>query len=300
MSGEGAFIDGLRVLATHPSARGLLDDAAVLEVGGETLVLTHDAMVEGTHFLPDQDMADVAWKLVATNLSDLAAKGAVPVGVLLAYTLGPGDDCFRAGLGDALTEYDCPLLGGDTVSGSGARTFGMTAIGRATHTPVPGRGGVGIGDALYITGRVGAAMLGFEALRADTSVDSSAYRRPLPLLKEGQLLAPIVTAMMDVSDGVLLDASRMATASERTLSIDTGRVPIATEPDRRAEALRWGDDYQLLFTAPSDRDLPLLAYRIGVAIEQRSHPLLIDGQPPAADDTLGYHHEECPETRQPG
>ena len=77
----------MRGIATHPAARGLNDDAAVLDVGGETLVLTHDTMVEGVHFLPDQDPADVAWKLVATNVSDLAAKGAQPVAVLLMNKL---------------------------------------------------------------------------------------------------------------------------------------------------------------------------------------------------------------------
>ncbi len=90
LTGEFAFIEALRSLATHPAARGLLDDAAVLEVGDETLVLTHDAMVEGVHWLPAQDMADVAWKLVATNLSDLAAKGAEPIGVMLSHMLGEG------------------------------------------------------------------------------------------------------------------------------------------------------------------------------------------------------------------
>ena len=88
MSCEAAFIESLRALAHHPAARGLADDAAVLEVGGEALVLTHDMLVEGVHFLSTADWADVAWKLVATNLSDLAAKGAEPLGVLLGFMLG--------------------------------------------------------------------------------------------------------------------------------------------------------------------------------------------------------------------
>ena len=84
---EFEFIAALRNLPLHPGARGLADDAAVIEIGGENLVLTHDTMVEGVHYLPSQDMADVAWKLVASNLSDLAAMGAVPLGVLLGHTL---------------------------------------------------------------------------------------------------------------------------------------------------------------------------------------------------------------------
>ena len=92
----------MRAIATHPAARGLNDDAAVLDVGGETLVLTHDTMVEGVHFLPEQDPADVAWKLVATNLSDLAAKGAQPLAVLRSYQLGRDDAAFLDGLQAAL------------------------------------------------------------------------------------------------------------------------------------------------------------------------------------------------------
>src|SRR3982751_3248775 len=88
MSSESAFIESLKALATHPAARGLADDAAVLELGGRHLVLTHDMLVEGVHYLPGDPPADVAWKLVAVNLSDLAAKGARPLGVLLGFTLG--------------------------------------------------------------------------------------------------------------------------------------------------------------------------------------------------------------------
>src|SRR5690606_29680080 len=83
MTSESAFIAALRCLATHPGARNLDDDCAVIGFGGEVLVLTHDMMAEGVHFLPDQDPADIAWRLVATNMSDLAAKGAEPVGVLV-------------------------------------------------------------------------------------------------------------------------------------------------------------------------------------------------------------------------
>ncbi len=284
------FIQSLRALATHPAARGLADDAAVMEVGGETLVLTHDAMVEGRHWLPSQDMADVAWKLVATNLSDLAAKGAEPLGLLLGHTLGDGDDRFVAGLRAALTAFDCPLLGGDTVSaGDSARTLGLTAIGRATHTPVPSRSTAQPGDTLFLTGPVGAAMMGFEALRDDTGETNTAFRCPTPLLAEGQALAPLVSAMMDVSDGLLLDSWRMATASGLTLVIASDDVPIAAPEDRRADALRWGDDYQLLFTAPLSTKLPVPAIPVGT-VEEGEVPLILDGLPITGRAGLGYTH----------
>ena len=325
--GEAEFVDALRALALHPAARGLGDDCAVLELGGEALVLTHDAMAEGVHFLAGQDMADVAWRLVATTLSDLAAKGAEPLGVLLGATLGDaaGDARFMSGLGEALAHYGAPLLGGDTISGGAGRGFGLTALGRATCRPVPSRGGARVGDALWICGTVGGAMVGFEALQAGSRDDALtlAYRRPRALMAEGMALAPHVTAMMDVSDGLLLDATRMARASGVTLAIDGGAVPLERfpvrwnhlttqktrqtknlerSPDpvrsenalaahaRRDEALRWGDDYALLFTAPEGFVPPVVAARIGTVAAPGTTPVLLDGIFLNEDSGLGYEH----------
>lgn len=268
-----------------------MDDAAVLEVGGEALVLTHDLLVEGVHFLPGAEPADVAWKLVAVNLSDLAAKGAEPLGVLFGYMLGGDDTRFAEGLAEALATFEVPLLGGDVSSGGPPRSFGLTAIGRATHTPVPSRSGAKPGDALFITGSAGAAMMGFEASRDGSGADSAAYRRPTPRLAEGQALAAHVTAMMDVSDGVLLDAARMARASGVTIAIDSAAVPLAAPEHRRQDALRWGEDYELLFAAPSDRTLPVAAHRIGEVRAQAATPIVLDGKELTEADGLGYEHQ---------
>jgi thiamine-monophosphate kinase len=294
VSREAAFINSLRALATHPAARGLADDCAVLDLGTETLILTHDMLLEGTHYLAHANMADVAWKLVATNLSDLAAKGAEPLGVLLGHQLGRDDDAFVAGLAEVLAHYNVPLLGGDTVSGVGPQAHGLTAIGRATHTPVPSRSGAQIGDGLWITGPVGEAMLGFEALknglgRDGTGADHSCYSRPMALLPQGQTLAPLVSAMMDVSDGLLLDAFRMAEASHVSIAIDSAAVPVAA-PARRLDCLTWGDDYQLLFTLPPGCKLPITATRIGTVEPRGFAPLFLDGEPLINAAGLGYQH----------
>jgi len=288
VSGERAFVDSLKTLATDPAARGLHDDCAVLEVGGEALVLTHDMLVEGIHTLFGQDPADIAWKLVAVNLSDLAACGAEPLGVLLGHMLGKGDERFAAGLEEVLAHYGVPLLGGDTVGGGPPRAWGLTAIGRATHRPVPSRAGARAGDAVWITGRLGAAMLGFEALRDASGAESTAYRRPLARLPEGQALAPLVTAMMDVSDGLLIDAARLAEASGATLALDSEAVPIAAPEARRGDVLRWGDDYELLFTLPPGVEPPVPATRIGAVRERGAEALLLDDAPP--EGPLGYEH----------
>jgi thiamine-monophosphate kinase len=279
----------LRALAVHPGARGFNDDAAVLELGGETIVLTHDAMVEGVHFLSGQDPADVAWKLVATNVSDLAAKGAEPIGVLLGYQLAQDDARFVAGLAEALDHYGAKLLGGDTTGANGPQSLGLTAIGRATFTPVPSRSGARPGNAIWLTGSLGGAMAGLEALNA-CSGDSAAYRRPQARLAEGLALAPQVTAMMDVSDGLLLDALRMAAASAVTFAIDSAAVPIAVPEQRRDEALRWGDDYELLFTLPAGVLPATPATQIGEVLQRSENALLLDGKVLSPDDRPGFVH----------
>lgn len=281
------FVDALKAIANNPAARGLEDDAAVVEIGGETLVLTHDTLVQGVHVREDEDPADIAWKLVAVNLSDLAAKGAEPVGVLVSHMLGTGDDRFVAGLREVLDEYSTPLLGGDTVRAGGRRVWGCTAIGRATHTPVPDRRGARSGEAIYVTGALGRAMLGISD-RDSGSVNDLAYRRPRPLLNAGSKLAPHVGAMMDVSDGLLLDCWRMARASGLGFALESEAIPVA-DRDRFDECIRWGDDYQLLFTAPVSAELPVPAARIGM-VEGAQPFLSLDGRILDPKDGLGYRH----------
>jgi len=291
VTSELSFIAALRSIATHPAARDLADDCAVLEIGDQTLVLTHDTMIEGVHFLPGQDPADVAWKLVATNVSDLAAKGAEPVGVLLGYQLGNEDLRFVAGLQDALTHYGVPLLGGDTVGGPGPQHMGLTAIGRATHLPVPSRAGAKASDLVWLTGAIGGAMMGHEALRGGSG-DSLAYRRPQARLTAGLALAPVVTAMMDVSDGLLLDAWRMAGASGVSLALDRQAVPLACPEPRRDDALRWGDDYELLFTLPAGVQPPqsVAATCIGDVLAGPAGTLRIGAQLVQSGEKLGFEH----------
>ena len=265
---EADFIARLRAIATDPAARGLADDAAVL---GD-LVLTHDMIVEGIHFLPDDTPQDVAWKLVAVNLSDLAAKGAVPVGVLVGYTLG--DESWNAafvdGLDTALRRFGVALLGGDTVrvpQGT-PRSFGLTAIGRAPASGAPTRGGVKPGDQIWVTGTIGNAGLGLAMRLGQVEVNETclaAYRRPQPQLTLGQALVPHVHAMMDVSDGLLIDARRMAEASGCEITIMMEAIPLsaallAVRPDvldTRIAAATAGDDYQLLFAADPGASAPI-------------------------------------------
>jgi len=283
---ETDFIAALRKLPLHDGARGLDDDCAVLELGSETLILTTDSMAAGTHFRSDADPFDIAWKLVATNLSDLAAKGAEPVGVLLNYSLSDKDARFLEGLAAILQEYDVPILGGDSITSNGKPTHSLTAIGRATCAPVPHRGGAEAGDAIYVTGTLGRAMLGFEG--AAEHLD--AFNLPRPRLAQGRALASHVSAMMDISDGLLLDCWRMASASGLAFALESGSIPVAAD-DRLDECIRWGDDYELLFTAPASASLPADATMIGTVQPADAAPLRLDREEISCVDGLGYQHK---------
>lgn len=303
MSAESRFLTLLRLLANDPAARGLQDDVAVLDVGGSRLILTSDTMVEGVHYLPGDPPADIGWKLAAVNLSDLAAKGARPVGCLLNYALS-GDDrwdaAFLEGLGEALGRYAMPLLGGDTVKmpqGS-ARSYSLTAIGEASGL-VPSRMGAKAGDRLYLTGPVGDAGAGLELLRSKPAASGplvEAYRRPRPRLAEGALLAGHVHAMMDVSDGLLIDAARMAEASGLAVTID--HVPLSTALElvngggtaAQIAAARAGDDYELLFAMPPSAQLPVRAIPVGSFSSGSGLTLMIDGALVPRPDRLGWEH----------
>lgn len=296
---EAEFLDRLRRLPLHRGAAGLADDTATL--GG--FILTTDTLVEGVHFLPTDPPGDVAWKLVATNLSDLAAKGARPEGALLNYPLSTPewDAAFLVGVGEALRTFTLPLLGGDTVSlpAGAPRVLTLTAIG--ADAAAPPRSGARAGDGLWVTGTIGDAGAGLRIARGEPGPPEllAAYRRPQPRLAEGRALAPLVHAMMDVSDGLLIDAARMATASGLAVTIDLAAIPLSPAcrtfagDDRaaRVAAVTAGDDYQLLFAASPDATLPVPAARLGRFSPGEDLSLTDNGEPVPVPATLGWLHE---------
>ncbi|WP_375427163.1 thiamine-phosphate kinase [uncultured Sphingomonas sp.] len=295
---ESDLLSLLRTLPLHPGGRGLRDDAAI--VNG--LVLTTDTLVEGVHFLPTDPPGDVAWKLLAVNLSDLAAKGATPEGVLLNYPLSDPDwdRAFFDGLDIALREHACPVIGGDTVTlpRGALRILTLTALGR--DAAAPSRTGAQAGDLLWVTGPIGDAGAGLAIARGETGPPEllRAYRRSTPRLVEGRALGGHVHAMSDVSDGLLLDAARMADASGLAVTLDLAAVPlspayIAHRSDARAARLfasTAGDDYQLLFAAPPGYVPPVPAARIGDFAPGRGLALHDAGEPLPLPGMLGYEH----------
>ena len=264
---EEDFVARMRGLARHPAARGLLDDAAVLDWPlGLQMVATHDLLVEDVHYTAGCPASDVAWKLLAVNLSDLAAMGARPVGVLLGVAFGARQqdswaDGFAAGLARALEVFQVPLLGGDTVRGADRCVLSLTALGSVPAGAALGRAGAGEGDDLWVSGTIGDAGMGLAVALGQSGANPQAlkrYRRPTPRLALGLALRGLASAAMDVSDGLALDAARLAHASGLAAEIILADIPLsdfapASEPDRLRHATA-GDDYELLVAAtPAQR-----------------------------------------------
>jgi len=296
----------LAPLATSAAARGLADDAAVWTPPmGRQLVFTHDVLAAGIHYLPDDPPADVAWKLVAVNLSDLAAMAATPVGVLLGLGLSAAEDdawreAFVAGLERALATFGVALWGGDTVSGLAQAVLGLTAIGWVDPGRAVGRSGAQPGDGLWVSGSIGDAGLGLAIAKGNAPFDKALlnrFRRPMPRLALGAALGGVASAGMDVSDGLLIDAARLAQASTVGLAIALDQVPApqAAALDAMLARVTAGDDYELLFTAAPHVDVPALAgktpvTRIGTVTSGSGLMLTWAGQSVPLPTRLGWEH----------
>jgi thiamine-monophosphate kinase len=253
-----------------PEGLGLKDDAALLAGHPGDLVLTKDALVAGVHFFPDDPPDAIARKALRVNLSDLAAKGAEPVGFLLALALPPDWTAdwlaaFAGGLGEDAQLYRCPLFGGDTVKTPGPLTVSVTALGRIEKGAMPRRGGVRPGDRIYVTGTIGDAALGL-ALRLG-SADFGArlteehreflldrYLLPRPRNALAPAMRQIAHGGMDVSDGFVGDLTKMLRTSGVSGVVDLNRLPLSLaaqealtiDPDLITTIATGGDDYEIL------------------------------------------------------
>ncbi|MCB8820936.1 thiamine-phosphate kinase [Microvirga rosea] len=253
---------------------GLKDDAACLTPrSGHDLVLTVDAIVETVHFLPGDPPGSVARKALGVNVSDLAAKGADPVGFLLSLAL-PSDwsedwlAAFATGLGDAARDFGCPLLGGDTVKAKGALTLSVTALGEVPVGKMVPRTAARPGDVLCVSGTIGDAALGLDLRQEPAwSVDLSEeeknfladrYLHPRPRHQLARSVRAHARASMDVSDGLAGDLAKMMRVSGVSAVVDVDRVPLSTpalaavrsDPDLLDRIVTGGDDYEILCAVP--------------------------------------------------
>ncbi|MEQ9488246.1 MAG: thiamine-phosphate kinase [Alphaproteobacteria bacterium] len=292
--GEFDLIDRyFKPLATSlPGAFGLTDDAATIcPADGNEFVVTTDTIVETVHYLGGETPGNVAAKLMRVNLSDLAAKGAVPAAYSLNLALSAKIDdawllAFSAGLAAEQEEFGIGLLGGDTVSTTGPLVLTITAMGEVARGTALHRFGANPGDRLFVTGTIGDGALGLLAAtykladldQAENDYLRNRYERPDPRVTVGPKLIGLATAAMDVSDGLIADCTHMAVASGLAATIDTITVPlsdaaataIAMDPDLLETALTGGDDYEILFAAPESRrgQIAELAAETGVPITE--------------------------------
>ena len=256
-----------------PGGLGLRDDAAlIVPPPGHDLVVTVDGLVAGGHFFPEDPPAAIARKALRVNLSDLAAKGAAPLGFTLTLAL-PREWTsdwladFAQGLGEDADAYGCPLLGGDTVRASGALTLSITAFGAVPHGRMIPRTGARPGDRLYVSGTIGDAALGLQLRLAGVQppashhahlLDRYLYPRPRLVLREA--LLGFASGAMDVSDGLVGDLSKMMRASGVSAEVDLAAVPlspaarqaVAQETAGFDTAVTGGDDYEILASVPLD------------------------------------------------
>jgi len=256
LSGEFAFLERLRRALPEPPAGqvGVGDDTAVLDGG---LLFATDVLTEGTHFdLRWSTPADVGWKALAVNLSDIAAMGGAPRAAVCGVVLGAGRkgeaDDVAAGLVAAAAELGCALVGGDTVVGA-ALTVTVAVVGDSPDSGAVLRSGARPGDSVFVTGPLGGSKAALAVLRRGGEPDPVALarlRRPVPRLLEGRTAAAAgASAMIDLSDGLSSDLGHLCRASGVGARLEAAAIPAgpgATVDD----ALSGGDDYELCFTAP--------------------------------------------------
>jgi len=273
-SGEDDLIARyFRPLATDPGALGLVDDAAFLKSSSDDLVVTTDAIVEGVHFLPNDPPDTIARKALRVNLSDLAAKGAVPAGFVLTLALREASEQwlapFARALGEDAAAFNCPVLGGDTVSTKGPLMISITAFGRVPSGKMVRRTGATPGDRIALTGTIGDAAMGLQILKGQGGgLEAPArdfliqrYRVPHPRNALATAVRDHASAAMDVSDGLAGDLAKLCGASGVSAVIRLADVPlsapaqafIAKGHSGIESAVSGGDDYEVLCTIPENR-----------------------------------------------
>ena len=258
-----------------PGALGLKDDCAIITpASGKDLVITTDALVCGVHFFADESPEVIAWRALAVNVSDLAAKGATPLSYLMALSLpdAPSSNwimLFASGLRDAQDHYRITLIGGDTDRRSGVgMSVTITAIGEVPSKKMVRRGTAQVGDRIFVSGTLGDAALGLvirrniearrfpEISNEQRSFLLQRFLRPTPRLELTPLLLAHATASMDLSDGLVKDLGRMCKASgvgavvlQSALPLSAATASVTAAHEELAHApLTGGDDYELLVT----------------------------------------------------
>jgi thiamine-monophosphate kinase len=273
--GEFELIERFFTRPVRRAALGIGDDCALIEpTPGMVLAVSSDMLIEGRHFLSTVAPERLGHKALAVNLSDLAASGAKPLGFTLALALPEADEVFLTGFAAglfALAELEgCELIGGDTTRGPLA--ICITVLGELPPGAALLRSGARAGDDLYVSGTLGDARLALEAFRGTVSLDEASFRQarqamemPTPRVALGLALRGIATSAIDVSDGLVGDLGHILRRSHAGAVVDVDALPrsaiLAAQPLtlQRQCVLAGGDDYELVFSAPAERRMAVVA-----------------------------------------
>lgn len=285
--------------AEAPGAFALLDDAATLPpLDGEDWVTTLDTLVEGVHFFASDHPVNLAIKALGVNLSDLAAKGAIPKAYMLSLALPKQDHTeqekwlkgFATGLKATQEKHHCHLIGGDTVASPGPLAISVTAFGAVPKNGMLTRSGAKPGDAVILTGTIGDSFLGLtlrqnEALAKDWGIDGEEcdylkwrYLNPQPRTPLASALQENASAAIDISDGFIGDFHKLCEASSvggridgaKILLSDSARTLVANDPTYFEKLLTGGDDYEILAAVPPENLSTLIdeAQNAGIQISK--------------------------------
>lgn len=267
MPSEFALIDRYFKRSTAHTVLGVGDDAAIVRPSpGMELVVSTDMLAAGTHFLPDADPENLGWKVLAVNVSDMAAMGAQPKWALLAAALPAATeswvDRFATGFFACADAFGIDVIGGDTTKGP--RNFCVTILGELPAGQALLRSGARPGDEVWVSGTLGRAALGLAHLQGRITLNEpaltdclAALHRPQPRVALGLALRGAATAAIDVSDGLLADLGHVLEASGVAATLRPAALPAPSF--ERDCYLAGGDDYELVFTAPPTRHEEVLA-----------------------------------------
>ena len=260
------------------AALDLKDDAALLEPPtGHQLVISKDLLVEGVHFLSQDSAANIGFKALAVNISDMNAKAASPLGYFLGLSLPapPTPEWmqdFCTSLDVLGSAFNCPLLGGDITGSKGGLVLSITVMGSVEAGKMVKRSTAGAGDQIFVTGSVGDAFLGLQLMQSPSLQDKwhltdeevkflrHRYCHPIPRGGANALLKQHASAAIDLSDGLVSDLEKLCAASEKSAEISLASIPLSeplqkaikAEPTLFDQALSWGDDYEILAAIPEE------------------------------------------------
>jgi thiamine-monophosphate kinase len=312
--GEREAIRIIEHLIKSDAVVGIGDDCAAIDIGSKYLLVTTDMMVTKAHIPKGMSAYDIGWSIIAVNLSDIAAMGGRPLGLVTAIGITRGHpieflEQMVDGMNDCARRFDTSVVGGDTKEHDDLVLCG-TAVGEIEKSKILLRKGSKAGDLIAVTGALGRAGAGFHSMKRQLALTDAeaALKRPWPRVKEGMALADsgIVTSCMDISDGLSASIFELSRRSGMTFEIDYAKVPKAPEVNlafhdlerQKDLVLNFGDDFELLFTVKREAEEQLikLSKETGCPmtvigkVTSGEENILIDNGKREKLENLGYEH----------